>query len=207
MGRKPGGTGPRAILLAIREPLLLIVLIEAFLLHFLFGMHYALAPLYLLAIGATLAELGVIRALFSGTQVAARLGAGWLTVRFGHRKVAGGALVGQVVALVLVAATTDLLVLTALSMAFGLGRGLMLVANTLGLAEASDRAAISRGSSSGVFNAANDLGVLIGPVGAGFAALAVGIGPSFVVLPLGVLAVYAAALALMRTPSSATRAQ
>jgi len=192
---RTGGVGPRALLQAAGEPLLLVVLIEAFLLNFLFGLHYALFPLYLLAIGASLAEMGLMRGLFSGTQVASRIGTGWMIARFGHRRLAVAGLVGQVCAIALLPFTANLLLLTALSMAYGLGRGIMLVANTLGMAESSDEAAVSRGASSGLFNAASDLGTLLGPLIAGVTAGIIGVGTTLFFLTLSVLVVYFASLA------------
>jgi predicted MFS family arabinose efflux permease len=189
-----GRGGPGAVLRALGEPRLLIVLIEVFLLNFLFGLQYALFPLYLIAVGAALAQLGVIRGLFSGSQILSRVGAGWLTARFGYQSVAGWALVAQIVALMAVPATSSLLVLTALSVAYGVARGATMMANTLGLAAASDRSTLGRGAASGIYNAAADAGTLVGPLVAGAAADAVGIGRAFVLLPLGVLVAYATSL-------------
>ena len=193
-----GATRPtaslRAFVAALGEPLLLIVMIEYLVLNFLFGMHYALFPLYLLAAGAALGQLGVIRGLFSGAQVASRVGAGWLTERFGHRRVAAWGIVGQIVVLALIPATTNLVALTLCSLGYGALRGVSLMANTLGLAEASDRSTLGRGASSGAYNAASDVGILVGPLLAGAVAGGVGIGPALLLLPLGALAFYAASL-------------
>jgi MFS family permease len=189
-----GGTSLRLHLRALGEPLLLIVLIEGFLVQFLFGMQYALFPLYLLAAGVTLAELGVMRGTFSATQVASRIGAGWLAARFGHRRVAAGGLVAQIIALAVVPLTTNLLLLGTLQVAFGGARGIMTMANTLGLAKASDRTTLSRGACAATFNAANDLGILLGPLLTGVVGGVVGVDQAFVVVPLGVLAVYVASV-------------
>jgi MFS family permease len=201
-----GATSLRLHLQALGEPLLLIVLIEGFLLQFLFGMQYALFPLYLLAAGVTLAELGVMRGTFSGTQVASRLGAGWLTERFGHRRVAAGGLAAQIIALAVVPLTTNLWLLGALQVAFGGARGIMMMANTLGLAKASDRTTLSRGACSASYNAANDLGILLGPLLTGAVAGVVGLDHAFVVVPLGVLTIYVASVWLnARRPEPAPR--
>jgi len=204
---RAGGAGPLALLQAAGEPLLLVVLIEAFLLNFLFGLHYALFPLYLLAIGASLAEMGLIRGLFSITQVASRIGTGWMIARFGHRRLAVAGLVGQVCAIAMLPLTANLVLLTALSMVYGLGRGIMLVANTLGMADSSDRSAVSRGATSGLFNAASDLGTLFGPLIAGLTAGVFGVSTTLLYLTLSVLVVYLASLAFnarrvqLRTPA------
>jgi MFS family permease len=201
-----GATSLRLHLRALGEPLLLIVLIEGFLLQFLFGMQYALFPLYLLAAGVTLAELGVMRGTFSGTQVASRLGAGWLTAHFGHRRVAAGGLAAQILALAVVPLTTNLVLLAALQVAFGGARGIMMMANTLGLAKASDRTTLSRGACSASYNAANDLGILLGPLLTGGVAGVVGLGNAFAIVPLGVLTVYVASVWLNgRRPEPAPR--
>jgi MFS family permease len=193
---RPGTAGPRALLQAMGEPLLFVVLLESFLLNFLFGLHYALFPLYLLSIGATLAEMGLMRGLFSGTQVASRISTGWLISRLGHRRLAVVGMVGQVLAIALLPFTTNLLLLTALSIAYGLWRGIGLVANTLGMAESSDHAVVSRGASSGLFNAASDVGILLGPLLAGATAGIIGIPAGLVVMTLSALVIHAAGLAL-----------
>jgi len=191
---------------ALGEPLLLIVLIEGFLLQFLFGMQYALFPLYLLAAGVTLAELGVMRGAFSGTQVVSRLGAGWLSARFGHRRVAAGGLAAQILALAVVPLTTNVILLGTLQVAFGGARGVMMMANTLGLAKASDRTTLSRGACSASYNAASDLGTLLGPLLTGGVAGVVGVGEAFVAVPLGVLAIYATSVWLnARRPAPVPR--
>ncbi len=185
---------PAAFLAALGEPRLLLVLIEVFLFNFLFGLQYALFPLYLLAVGAVLSQLGIIRGLFSGSQIASRVAAGWLTSRFGYQRVAAWALVAQIAALALTPATTNLWLLATFGIAYGVARGATMMANTLGLAVASERSTLGRGASSGVYNAASDAGTLVGPILAGATADALDIGSAFVVLPLGVLAVYAASV-------------
>jgi MFS family permease len=203
---RAGRAGPRALVQAMGEPLLFVVLLESFLLNFLFGLHYALFPLYLLSIGASLAAMGLIRGLFSTMQVASRISTGWLIGRLGHRRLAVVGIVGQVIAIALLPFTTNLLLLAALSLAYGLWRGMSLVANTLGMAESSDRAVVSRGASSGLFNAASDVGVLLGPLIAGATAGVIGIGGALIVMPLAALVMHTAALALnARRPQPAAR--
>ncbi|HLI27782.1 MAG TPA: MFS transporter [Chloroflexota bacterium] len=202
-GGRADRKGLRALLAAVGEPLLLVVLIESFLLNFLFGLHYAYWALYFLGVGASLGHLGVIRGLFSGTQVAARAGSSGLFRRFGVRRVAVAAMTVQVLAIALIPATSSLLLLTALSVLYGAARGIGMVANALGLAEASDVSIVGRGAASGLFNGAADLGTLIGPVLAGLLVQAVGLNTMFVVAPLGVWGCYAIGLwlALRRRPA------
>jgi predicted MFS family arabinose efflux permease len=140
--------------------------------------------------------MGLMRGLFSGTQVASRISTGWLISRLGHRRLAVVGMVGQVLAIALLPFTTNLLLLTALSIAYGLWRGIGLVANTLGMAESSDHAVVSRGASSGLFNAASDVGILFGPLLAGASAGVLGIPAALVVITLSALVLYAAGLAL-----------
>lgn len=194
---RAGSKGLRALAVALSEPLLLVVLIEAFLLHFLFGLHYAYWALYFLAVGASLGNLGIIRGLFSGTQVASRVGSSWLFRRFGARRVAVTAMTVQVLAIALIPTTGHLLLLTALSVLYGAARGIGMAANAVGLAEASDASAVGRGAASGLFNGAADLGILVGPVLAGLLVEAVGLSAMFVIAPLAVWACYAASLWLV----------
>jgi MFS family permease len=102
--------------------------------------------------------------------------------------------------------TTNLLLLGALQVAFGGARGIMMMANTLGLAKASDRTTLSRGACSASYNAANDLGILLGPLLTGAVAGVVGLDNAFVGVPLGVLSVYVASVWLnARRPEPAPR--
>jgi MFS family permease len=194
---RAGRKGLRALAVALGEPLLLVVLIEAFLLHFLFGLHYAYWALYFLAVGASLGNLGIIRGLFSGTQVACRMGSSWLFRRFGARRVAVTAMTVQVLAIALIPTTGHLLLLTALSVLYGAARGIGMAANAVGLAEASDTSVVGRGAASGLFNGAADLGILVGPVLAGLLVEAVGLSAMFAIAPLAVWACYAASLWLV----------
>lgn len=187
---RPGGQGPRALLAAMGEPLLFVVLVEAFVLNFLFGLHYAYSPLYFLSVGATLGVLGLLRALFSFTQVLSRLGSGWLFARFGYRRVAAAMLGAQVLAVALIPTTSSLVALAGLAVFYGAARGIMMVANTIGLAEASDQSRVGRGAASGLYNAATDLGSLVGPILAGVLVEVIGLGPMFVAAPIGLLVAY-----------------
>jgi MFS transporter, DHA1 family, multidrug resistance protein len=99
-----------------------------------------------------------------------------------------------VVALALVPWTPHLLLLTLLGIAYGVARGAMAMSNTLGLAVASDRSTLGRGAASGVYNAASDVGGLVGPLLAGAAADALGIGNALILLPLGVLVIWGVAI-------------
>src|SRR3954447_10249408 len=105
-------------------------------------------------------------------------------------------MVGQVIAIALLPFTSNLLLLTALSVAYGLWRGISLVANTLGMAESSDHAVVSRGASSGLFNAASDVGILLGPLLAAATAGIIGIPARLVLMTLSALVIPAAGLAL-----------
>jgi MFS family permease len=203
-GAAPAGSARRQLQAAVLDPGTRAVTLAAFLLAFLSQALGVYVTLYGLTVGVTLAEMGFIRAAFSVTQVVVRSLAGPISRRFGRRRAQDGGLLGQTVFMVLIASTTGFWALLAVVLATGVCRAVTFVANTIGLAEEVDETRVGRGMVSGLFNAASDLGQIVGPTVAGLVAQAAGIDTMFRVLPPLLFVGYALAmLGSRRSPSHA----
>jgi MFS family permease len=80
----------------------------------------------------------------------------------------------------------------ALSVAAGLGRAIVVVASSAGLAEDVDDTRVSRGTATAAYSTSNDVPNVVGPLAAGFIASVVGLGPMFAIMGVGTLACFAA---------------
>jgi MFS family permease len=180
------------------------VALAAFLLAFLSQILSVYGTLFGLMVNVTLAEMGVIRAAFSVTQVVARSLAGPVALRLGRRRAQDGGLLGQALFMVLMASSYGFWPLLAANLAVGICRAVTFVANSVALAEDVDETRVGRGIASGLFNAASDLGQIVGPTVAGIVAQAVGIGTMFRLLPPLLFAVYLLTMLASRGPSVGT---
>ncbi|HLI27712.1 MAG TPA: MFS transporter [Chloroflexota bacterium] len=174
---------------AVAHPQVALVSLASFVLAVLHAFGQTFVPLYAANVGLNLAEIGLLRAAHSATNALARPFCGELTGRFGYQRVT---VVGMAVLAAVLALTpwqTGLLGLTALFVGVGLCRAAVLVANTVSVADVEEGAA-SRGVTVAVYNAARDLGVIVGPVIGGFLAGALGLRAFFWVGPPLVLALY-----------------
>jgi predicted MFS family arabinose efflux permease len=162
-----------------------------------FSHWQAYLPLYALAVGLTLGDVGVIRGAFGLCQVAARPVGGLPVGRLGHPKMVVCGLLVQTLMLALVPLFSTLLPLLVLFVVNGTARALAIVANAVELVEAAEEARVSRGVMAGAYNTAMDMGMLAGPAVGGLLANSLGVAASFVAVPLLTLALAAAALALL----------
>lgn len=178
------------LMAAIAHPQVALVSLVSFFLAVLHAFAQTFVPLYAANVGLNLAEIGVLRAAHSATNALARPFCGELTSRFGYQRVTVVGLAVLAAVLALTPWQTGLLGLTALFVGVGLCRAAVLVANTVSVADVEE-GAVSRGVAVAVYNAARDLGVIVGPVAGGFLAGALGLRAFFWVGPPLVLALYA----------------
>jgi predicted MFS family arabinose efflux permease len=82
--------------------------------------------------------------------------------------------------------------------ASGFMRAIVIVANAVGLVQDVPETRVGRGLASGIYNAAGDLGNILGPAIGGFIAHAAGVGSVFVVGSLGSTALFLAGVLLVR---------
>lgn len=182
---------------ALTDPGMLYTAIVAILLTMLFHVPGTFFPLYGLAVGLSLAQIGFIRAAFALTNTAVRGTSAFVLERIGRRQAQGAGMLCQAGALALVPVFDSFWPLLFCLLFAAFWRAVVLVANTVGLAEDVDPARVSRGVASGIFNAANDLGALITPSVGGLVASALGVDKVFLALPGSVVLAYFLATAVL----------
>ena len=205
--RGPGGTtssaataGPPAagrgtLGLLLVSPALLVLVLESFVLNAHWAFWNAWLPLYALAFGIGLADVGLTRTVFGVLNAISRPLGGGIVAQLGAQRLATAGLVVQCVLLMLLPAFPGLGVLLAVFAGIGVLRAVGIVANTVGVVDCSDALGLGRGRMAALFNTSSDLGILAGPAVGGLVAQVVGPVQVFVVVPLGMLLGYLAALA------------
>jgi MFS family permease len=210
--RTAGGgvrAGIRHGLRALAMPGIASIALLGFFLAFFLNLSSTFMPLFALAIGLGLAEIGLLRSAHSVCNSITRPFSGSFIERVGHTRIGAGSLAFNALALTLLPAMTTMLSLGILMVAIGLVRGIAMVANTVSLAADVDETKVSRGLATGIYYAARDLGGIAGPVAGGLVAGGVGIDDMFRIVPTMGLAAYVLALAasarfrVRRTPAAA----
>ena len=169
--------------LAIRDPGLLYASLVGFIHNFLFFAWSAFFPLYALAVGLGLAEIGIIRGAFALVNAAVRGVSGIALERMGRRHAVTVGLVCHLAALAAIPLFGSFLPILLVVVFLGVWRAIVLVANAIDLSELPDPNRVSRGVASGVFHSASDVaGLLAGTIGGALAAV-VGLNNLFWILP------------------------
>ena len=139
-----------------------------------------LLPLYASELGAPPLVLGLLTSLFAVTNAFGQLGAGFLSERWGARRLmtAGLALYGTMNALIATAATASWLLVWRTTA--GLGGGSMIVSERIYLAHSIEPA--RRAFANGVISAAQSAGTVAGPAFGGIAAAIGGLRAPFVIV-------------------------
>ena len=207
----PGSTGERKVtgrgdaklasresLRALLEPELATVVIVALFLNLLHQMGGVFISLYGLAVGMSLTQIGVIRAAYAGCNAVTRPISGHVVNRIGHRSLSYFGLPLQSLILMLVPLFSGFSTILFVYVASGLLRAIVVVANAVGLVQDVPESRVRRGLASGVYNAAGDLGNILGPSVGGFIAHATGIASVFVVGSFGSTALFLISVLLLR---------
>jgi predicted MFS family arabinose efflux permease len=187
---------------ALAEPQVVVLSLVALLTSFFQGVLMTFFPLFALESGLSLTEVGFARSAHSFVNTITRPLAGPAISRMGVQRVcfSGLALLGTVMAMM--PFVPYFWPMTAAFVVTGVLRSLVLVANTIGIADL-DETRISRGMSSSVYNSAKDVGSLSSPSLCGALAAAVGLGTMLVGVPLGAIVVFFGVLAVHRYRSRA----
>ena len=170
---------------ALLEPELATVVIVALFLNLLHQMSGVFISLYGLAVGMSLTQIGIIRAAYAGCNAVTRPISGHVVNRIGHRGLSYVGLPLQSAILMLVPLFTGFGPVLFVYVASGLLRAIVIVANAVGLVQDVPESRVRRGLASGVYNAAGDVGNILGPSIGGLIAHATGIASVFVVGSLG----------------------
>ena len=192
---KPKGSSPtkltfRDSLRAISDPELTTVVIVALFLNLLHQMSGVFISLYGLAVGMSLTQIGLIRAAYAGCNAVTRPVSGHVVNKFGHRGLSYAGLPLQSLILMLIPLLSGFGTILTVYVLSGLMRAVVIVANAVGLVQDVNENKIRRGLASGIYNAAGDLGNILGPTMGGLIAHATSIGGVFVVGSLGSMVLF-----------------
>ena len=191
---------------AMLEPELAIVVITALFLNLIHQMGGVFISLYGLAVGMNLTQIGTIRAAYAGCNAVTRPISGHVVNKLGHRRLSYAGIPLQCAILMLVPLFTGFGAIITVYVFSGFMRAVVVVANAVGLVQDVDENKVRRGLASAIYNAAGDLGNILGPAAGGLIAHATSIGGVFVVGSLGTTALFALgvlAVRRMRNPLAA----
>jgi predicted MFS family arabinose efflux permease len=197
-GKEAAKLTSRESLKALLEPELATVVIVALFLNLLHQMGGVFISLYGIAVGMSLTQIGILRAAYAGCNAVTRPISGHVVNKFGHRSLSYFGLPLQSLILTLVPLFTGFGMILVVYVASGFLRAIVIVANAVGLVQDVPEARVRRGLASGVYNAAGDLGNILGPSIGGLIAHASGIGSVFVVGSLGSTALFFIGVFLVR---------
>ncbi|HKY07233.1 MAG TPA: MFS transporter [Candidatus Binatia bacterium] len=197
-GKEGAKLTPKESLRALMEPELAMVVIVALFLNLLHQMGGVFISLYGLGVGLSLTQIGIIRAAYAGCNAITRPISGHVVNKVGHRGLSYFGLPLQSLILMLVPLFTGFGTILFVYVASGLLRAVVIVANAVGLVQDVPEARVRRGLASGVYNAAGDLGNILGPFVGGVIAHATGIASVFVIGSIGSTALFLAGVYLAR---------
>ena len=183
---------------ALLEPQLATVVLVALFLNLLHQMGGVFISLYGLAVGMSLTQIGIIRAAYAGCNAITRPISGHVVNKVGHKGLSYLGLPLQSLILMLVPLFTGFGTILFVYVASGFMRAIVIVANAVGLVQDVPESKVRRGLASGVYNAAGDLGNILGPSIGGLIAHAAGIASVFVVGSFGSTALFLLGVLLVR---------
>ena len=171
------------------DPLVVDMFMVAFFLNLFFSLAGTYLTLYALAVGLTLGHVGVIKGALSLTNAVTRPFSGDLASRFGEDRISNIGLTVTTCLLMVIPFLSTLAPLVVLFVLMGFMRAGVLVSNTVKAARVGEKS-MSRGMASGLYNAATDLGTIVGPIYGGLIASQVGLVPMFWISPVVGLGAY-----------------
>ena len=148
---------------ALLEPELAIVVVVALFLNLLHQMGGVFISLYCISVGMTLTQIGILRAAFAGCNAVTRPISGHVVNRFGHRGLSYAGIPLQAFLLMLIPLFTGFGAILVVYVISGVMRAIVIVANAVGLVQDVDESKVKRGLASGIYNAAGDVGNILGP--------------------------------------------
>jgi len=191
----------RDSLKALLEPELATVVLVALFLNLLHQMGGVFISLYGLGVGMSLTQIGIIRGAYAGCNAVTRPISGHVVNKVGHKGLSYFGLPLQSLILMLVPLFTGFGTILVVYVASGFMRAIVVVANAVGLVQDVPESKVRRGLASGVYNAAGDMGNILGPSIGGFIAHATGIASVFVVGSLGSTTLFLIGVILLRRMS------
>ena len=192
---------------ALVEPELATVVIVAMFLNVLHQMGGVFISLYGLAVGMTLTQIGIIRAAYAGCNAVTRPISGHVVNKLGHKGLSYFGLPLQSLILMLIPLFSGFGTILLVYVCSGFLRAIVIVANAVGLVQDVPESRVRRGLASGVYNAAGDVGNILGPSICGLIAQATGVASVFVIGSLGSTALFFIVVFLVRRLKATAESQ
>ena len=192
--RTAGVQAVRRMLPSLLHPAVIAVILVAIFLNMLHRVAATLFPLYGVDIGLSLTDIGIVLGSYALCNAVVRPFGGMIVERFGHRPVCYYGLLAQVAAVMLFLFPAMTVAFVAVAVIAGSFRAVVMVGNTISMVEDMGEPRFSRGVASGVFNAAQDIGHILGPGFAGLVAATIGVEHTFLAAPFLIGAAFVATL-------------
>lgn len=149
-------------------------------------------PIYGLAIGLTLTQIGALEGIHGATAAGVRFAAGAIFTWISYRRTLPAMVVVSAVSVAATALVTPFALLALAWAAIGLSRGLLRVASGALVMDEAGHTDAERGGASAIYLAGLDLGKVIGPIVGGGTAELVGIKWTFLAVSIAFPLVFAA---------------
>lgn len=179
-------------------PDVIFVLLTAVFLNVLYKLPATFLPVQAHASGMAFTDVGLLMGVYALCNAIVRPISGPLIERLGVSRTSAFGLPAQAAVVMLIAVLSQLGPLLGVIVVAGTLRAVVMVSNAASMTEAMDERRFSKGMASGLFNAAGDLGYVIGPLFGGLLADLVGLPRMFLLAPALVAACYFAMLATVR---------
>jgi MFS family permease len=154
------------------------------------GVVLTFFPIYGLAIGLTLTQIGILQGIHGAAAAAVRFLSGALFRFVSYERTLPAMVVLSGVSVAVIAGVRWLVVLALAWAALGLSRGLLRVASAALVMDAAGETDARRGAASGVYLAGLDLGKILGPLVGGVGADRIGLRSTFLVASVAFPVVY-----------------
>jgi predicted MFS family arabinose efflux permease len=165
------------------DPKIAAVMVVALFLNIIHQMGSVFLPLYGLAVGLSLTRIGVIKGLYALCNAITRPLSGLVVQRLSSRFLSPTLLPLQALSMTLIPFFDHFSSLLVIYVLGGFLRAIGIVSNTISMVEDVDESRVRRGIASGVFNAAGDIGNILGPSLGGLIASFVGVAGLFLTGP------------------------
>ncbi len=162
------------------------------------GVMLTFFPIYGLAIGLTLTQIGVLQGIHGATAAAVRFLSGIFFRFVSYERTLPLMVVASGVSVALIGGVELLVVLAVAWGALGLTRGLLRVASAALVMDTAGEVDAGRGAASGVYLAGLDLGKVLGPLVGGVGAETIGLRATFLVISAAFPAVFFVLAAMLR---------
>jgi DHA1 family multidrug resistance protein-like MFS transporter len=175
---------------SIWNPRIAAIVVVALFLNMLHQIGNNFLPLYGLAVGLSLTQVGVIRGIYSLCNAITRPLSGPVVRRLGHHLLSHTGLPLQSVFMMMVPLFHGFVPLLIVFVFAGFMRALVIVSNVVSMVEDVNTSRVNRGVVSGIYNAAQDVGNILGPSVGGLIASFTGLSTLFVAGPLGIVSIF-----------------